>query len=366
MGSRLDFITIKGYKSIRELEKFPLGSLNILIGANGSGKSNFISTFRLLNQILDGNLQRFVGQSGGADALLYFGQKTTDEILLELEFGDNGYICSLAPAAGDTLIFGAEKTWYHNRKYIQPFIKTLGSGHKETLLFDASKQSGYQTMADYVIGAMKSWRVYHFHDTSSSAKLKQTGDINDNEILRSDASNLAAFLYLLQQTESDYYRNIVSTIRLVAPFFNEFNLRQSPLNPEKIQLEWRETRSDQYFNAHALSDGTLRFMCLAALLLQPRLPATILIDEPELGLHPYAITLLASLLRSAATQTQVIVSTQSVPLVNQFGPQDIIVVDRKDGQSTFEQRTQEDLKDWLDDYGMGDLWEKNLLGGRPQ
>jgi predicted ATPase len=155
-------------------------------------------------------------------------------------------------------------------------------------------------------------------------------------------------------------------VRLVAPFFGDFDLRPSRLNPDKIRLEWHEKGSDMYFNAHALSDGTLRFICMVTLLLMPEPPATILIDEPELGLHPYAITLLAALLRSAATRTQVIVSTQSVTLVNQFDPEDIIVVDRAEGRSLFQRQDRENLERWLHEYGMGDMWEKNLLGGRPR
>lgn len=152
---------------------------------------------------------------------------------------------------------------------------------------------------------------------------------------------------------------------MVAPFFRDFNLKPNLLNPDKIQLEWREVSADTYFNANSLSDGTLRFICLATLLLQPTLPSTILIDEPELGLHPYAITILAGLLKSAATKTQVIVSTQSVPLVNQLSPEDIIVVDREDNQSVFKRLDQQNVEEWLEDYGLGELWEKNILGGRP-
>jgi predicted ATPase len=222
------------------------------------------------------------------------------------------------------------------------------------------------TIADFILEAINNWRVYHFHDTSSSARIKQVGKINDNQILRSDASNLAAYLYFLHEVHLADYRKIVATIRLVAPFFDDFMLRPNPFNHETIQLERKEKGSDAYFNAHALSDGTLRFICLATLLLQPKLPATIIIDEPELGLHPYAITILASLLKAASQQTQLVVSTQSVPLVNQFGLEEIVVVDRKDGQSTFERRTAGELETWLEDYGMGDLWEKNLLGGRPR
>jgi predicted ATPase len=189
--------------------------------------------------------------------------------------------------------------------------------------------------------------------------------LEDNRILRPDAANLAAFLYRLMQNNPDHYANIVDATRMVAPFLDEFVLEPSRLNQEKIRLEWREKGSDTYFNAFALSDGTLRFICLSTLLLQPILPSTILLDEPELGLHPYAITVLAELLRGAATRTQVIVSTQSVNLVNQFEPADIIVVEREEGQSVFRHLDKAEMGTWLDDYGLGDLWEKNIIGGRP-
>ena len=235
MKKPLDRITLKGYKSIRELENFPLTSLNVLIGANGSGKTNFISAFKLLNQIIEGNLQVFISQQGGADTFLYFGQKKTDEIVLELEFGNNGYHCTLIPAVGDTLIFESENVMFHNKAhYPQPYVEGFGGGQRETRLLDISRTSRGMTIADHVLGAIRSWRVYHFHDTSAEAKVKKRGDISDNEVLRADASNLAAFLYLLRETQRTYYQKIVSTIRLVAPFFDDFNLRADPHNREKI------------------------------------------------------------------------------------------------------------------------------------
>ncbi len=363
----LDHIALTGYKSIREVN-LDLHALNLLIGANGAGKSNFISLFTLLRHLIDENLAVYVAQRGGANALLHFGQSTTEEIKIGLTFGANGYDCTLIPAAGDSLIFASEQYWFHNRaEYAAPFSTELGGGHRETRIYDESRnQPQRMTTADYVIQAVRSWRVYHFHDTSDAAKVKQTGDINDNDLLRPDAGNLAAFLYRLQETEPKSYRRIVAAIRRMAPFFDDFVLRPDPFNQYKIRLEWQEKGSDAYFTADYLSDGTLRFISLATLLLQPELPATILIDEPELGLHPYAITLLASLLRKASKSTQVIVSTQSVPLVNQFRPEDIIVVDRSGPESTFNRLDPEELEGWLDDYGLGDLWEKNVIGGRPQ
>jgi predicted ATPase len=364
--SKLDRVQVSGFKSIGSMD-LSLNSLNVLIGANGAGKSNFIGVFDLLNQIVEERLQLFVGKAGGADALLHFGRKTTEEMVIHTYFGRNAYEIGLTSAAQDTLIFSKEIEYYHGGgRYERPFTDSLGSGHKETLLYEESRRFPERiTIADHVLKNLKSWKVYHFHDTSENAPVKQTGDLSDNAILRADASNLAAFLYLLQEKHAENYARIVKTIRLAAPFFDDFVLRPSPLNPNKILLEWREVKSDSYFNVHALSDGTLRFICLATLLLQPNLPTTVVIDEPELGLHPYAIVLLASLMRSAATQTQVIVSTQSVSLVNQFAPEDIVVVDREEGQSTFKRLDAASVESWLGEYGLGELWEKNILGGRP-
>ena len=360
----LNRITVEGFKSIRKMD-LELRSLNVLIGANGAGKTNFVSLFKLLNQIVEGNLQVFVAKAGGADTLLYFGQKVSSEIKIELDFGRNGYKCKLSPSSEGTLIFAEEACWGQGLVWDQPYNVDLGKGHKESRLREEAISPTHK-IARHVLYGLKSWKVYHFHDTSDTAKVKQFVELNDNAMLRPDASNLAAFLYLLHEKHRAHYDSIVETIRLAAPFLADFVLRPSPLNPETIKLEWRENGSDAYFDANSLSDGTLRFICLATLLLQPMLPATILIDEPELGLHPYAITLLASMVQSAATKTQVIVSTQSVPLVNQFLPEDIIVVDREEGQSVFRHLERQPLENWLEDYGLGDLWEKNVLGGRPQ
>jgi predicted ATPase len=364
MKKSLERIRVAGYKSIRDQE-IELRALNVLIGANGAGKSNFIDVFRLLNRIVDHELQLTVAQRGGADRLLHFGRKRTDEILLQLDFPPNVYSCRLIPTDDDSLIFGEETDYFQGEDYPEPYEESLGSGHKETNLLTRSQSSRRKTIADHVLSAIKSWKLYHFHDTSREAKVKQTGDLHDNDRLRPDAGNLAAFLYRLRETEASTYRDVVDTVRMVAPFFADFDLEPDRLNPEKIRLEWREKGSEDYFDAHALSDGTLRFIALTTLLLQPELPATVLLDEPELGLHPYAIHLLAELLSQAAERTQVVVATQSVTLVNQLSPEDVLVVDRDGGESIFRRPSPEEVDSWLDDYALGELWEKNLLGGRP-
>lgn len=364
---KLDRIQVENFKSIRSLD-LALNALNVFIGANGSGKSNFIGIFKFLNKIINKQLQVYTGESGGADALLHYGRKRSNQLSVKLSFADrtNGYDFVLGPTAEDRFIFLEEYVWFHDRsRYEHPYRESLGSGHSEAKLPDYA-EGRVSRVPQYVIADLKRWKLYHFHDTSDSAKVKQTADISDGILLHPDAGNLAAFLYRLRATHPQHYRTIVDTIRLVAPFFEDFHLEPSPSNQQKIMLEWKEVGSDKYFNASSLSDGTLRFMCLTTLLLQPQLPSVVILDEPELGLHPYAIAILADLLRSAAEQTQVVVATQSVTLVNQFQPSQVLVVERTDdGQSVFRHLQEADMRDWIDEFGLGDLWEKNIIGGRP-
>jgi predicted ATPase len=360
----LDRLQIRGFKSIREAD-LELPRLSVMIGANGAGKSNLIAVFELLHALVHERLQVYVQQAGGADSLLHFGRKNTDELKLRFWFGRNAYECQLLPTAEDSLVFGEETLYFQAPGYSRPYSDLLGSGQLESRLPEAVRKAKRTQIAHHVLTAFESWRVYHFHDTSAAARVKQTGDLEDNEILREHAGNLAAFLYRLRKAEPDVYANIVETIRMVTPFFGKFRLRPSRLNEGKIRLEWQERDSDVYFDAHALSDGTLRFICLATLLLQPNPPTTILLDEPELGLHPFAIAVLADLLRAAAQRTQVIASTQSVTLVNQLSPENLIVVDREGRESCFRRPGADEVASWLDDYSLGELWEKNVIGGRP-
>lgn len=357
-SNHLSKLMLHGYKSIASCE-IELGKLNVLIGANGAGKSNFIGFFKLIGKILDRQLQSAVGTSGGPDAMLHFGRKKTEALSAELYFGNNGYKFELKPTQDNRMMFSYEALWWNMHGDWRP-----ASGHFESYV---EKQKGRTYIYAHVVPSMRSWRIYHFHDTSDSATVKQIHGINDNEYLREDARNLAAFLYRLASQHEAHYHRIVKSIQLVAPFFGGFHLRPTVDNKEKIQLEWTEAGQDVPFSASALSDGTLRFICLATVLLQPEqfMPASILIDEPELGLHPYAIAVLGALMKSAAQKHQIIASTQSVELVNEFGADDLIVVDKADGASTFKRPNAVALAEWLKDYSLGDLWKKNLLGGRP-
>ena len=360
--ARLDWFTIRGFKSIRSLEDFEPRGLNVLIGPNGAGKSNFISLFRMLADMVEERLQLFVAQQDGPDALLFGGRKQTERIEGKFTFDDFGYYFCLI-AAGNSVAFEREITFFFGDP--KTYTRSLGSGYSESRL-KASEAENIETFASYVRSAIAQWRVYHFHDTSVTAQVRQASAVRDNLSLKPDAGNLAAFLRRLREHHPNNYRQIIETVRLAAPFFGDFVYRED--GSENTELEWFEVNDpDTVRGPRQLSDGTLRFICLVTLLLQPVefQPDLILIDEPELGLHPYAVTLLTEMLQQASDSRQIIASTQSADLISKLAPEDVVVVNRKDGASTFTRLNEENLKDWLEDYELGDLWKMNILGGRP-
>ena len=359
-------IKIEGFKSIQSAE-LALGDLNVVIGANGSGKSNLIGAFRLLNRILSKNLQVYV--AGEPDRFLFHGRKVTPAIFMDFSFQNTDYGFKLK-ASKDSFIFEYERV---DRKEVILTPQGPGgifgpvekSGHKESEL---GKNIGFLSNLGFVnfpVSEPNNFIIYHFHDTSDSSPAKSICDVENNRILQPDAVNLPAFLYWLKEKHPLSFQHIQEHIRLVAPFFDRFDLAPSRLNERKIKLEWKQKGSDAYFDAYSLSDGTLRFICLATLLLQPSPPALILLDEPELGLHPFALCILAEMLEAVSNKAQVLLATQSVTLLNHFAPKDVIVAENDGLKTTFQRLDEEKLKHWLDEFSIGELWEKNVLGGRP-
>ena len=348
-SKQLKKINIVGFKSIKE-SSVELDMLNVLIGSNGAGKSNFISVFTLLNNVIKKELQKYIAACGGANTFLFNGSKETTLMRLHFKFGSNSYGFDLSKTDNDTFYFEDEWFGYH---YSVNYIRSISSGHPESKL-------------EKEIGNGITWRVYHFHDTSRNARIKTSCDLADNMYLQFDAGNLAAFLLRLKNEHKNNYDDIIKTIQLIAPYFSDFILVPSN-GSGSILLKWRQVGSDDIFNANQFSDGTLRFICLAVLLLQPKelQPETIIIDEPELGLHPYAVTIFSELAKKISCNKQIILSTQSVDLLSEFESKDIIVVDRTIEGSTFKRLNEEELKEWLEnDYSLGELWKKNILGGR--
>jgi predicted ATPase len=359
---RLQHVKLEGFRSIRQLD-LALEPLNILIGSNGAGKSNFISFFKFMNKLLDKELQLYVrSQLNGADRALFFGRKTTDKLRIDLHFSPNGYRAELVPTTDDGLVFSKEFALFYGDEIGYQGGTQMHMLARAGALESALPKPGTFRAAEHVAGYLLDWKVYHFHDTSDTAKVKAAYSMHANDRLMAQGDNLAAFLFGIRETSS--FKQIVRTIQRVAPYFQDFVF--VPEANDLIRLRWKHKGSDDYFDATMLSDGTLRFICLTTLLLQPNLPTIILLDEPELGLHPFAMQLLAAMMRSASEKTQIIASTQSVTLANQFGWKDMVVVDQIDNASNFRRLKEEEVAEWLKNYKMGDVWEMNVLGGTPE
>ncbi|MEY8608188.1 AAA family ATPase [Parabacteroides segnis] len=352
----MDYIEIKGYKSIKE-QKVDFKDINILIGSNGSGKSNFISFFEFLNRLYNRNLQEYISLKGGEDKILFEGKDVTDQIYFNVEFngGVNGYSATLK-AGEEKLIFTDERLIY-NRD---------GGRDISAYSTEARIKTTDNFRAKYVIQYLNGFRKYHFHDTGAKSPFTLMSHIeNDIYFLYEKGENLAAFLYNIQKENPKVYLRIISTIQSVAPYFSDFFFQ--PNKENYIRLQWKDKFSNVIYGVNDLSDGTIRFIALATLFMQPELPQTIIIDEPELGLHPAAISKLAGLIKSVASkQCQVILATQSTDLISHFEPEDIITVDRINGESVFRRLDSESLSVWLDEYTVDDLWKRNIItSGQP-
>ena len=369
---KLQLLRIKGFKSIGKEQKITFGDINVMIGANGVGKSNLVSFFQLLNYLTTDKLQFGIGKQGYADSLLYYGSQKTESFSATLKFEDNlwvdEYSFALTYAYRGQMMFAYE-TIYHKPKdkiaMAKEIKKDLGSGHKESLL----QGKAQDVEVKIILTLLSKCRIYQFHNTSETAYIRQPCSINDNRYLKSDAGNLAAYLYEMKYREidRDYYQRIIDSIQNIMPQFQDFFLEPLKANFNLILLQWTAKNHDNIFGVHQISDGSLRFMALATLLLQPpwNLPNLIIIDEPELGLHPEALVDLAGMIKIAAQNCQIILSTQSAYLLNFFEVKDIIVVSSKNDTTVFEHLDEKKLAIWLNDYTMAEIWDKNLIGGRP-
>lgn len=363
----VDWITIEGFRSIRSLERLELRPVNILIGANGSGKSKFVEAFSFLRAISTGRLRRYVRWSGGAARLLHFGPHRTPGMTLHLSFAEDRkqYRIDLRATSVDGLEIAREATWSQD--------SANGSPQREERLSPDSdgeaavSRVGSTGVAGLVRRRLDSLRVYHFHDTSVHAPLRRTANVHDLHFLQADGSNLPAFLHLLRKEFPDSYEFIRKTVRLAMPFLGDFVLQPFGDAGDAIRLQWTHRDGSTVFDVSAMSDGALRFVALATLFLQPvRLrPRLLLLDEPELGLHPYAIELLAAMTRSVSKGSQVVLATQSPAVVDHFEPEQILVSERHGDYTTLRRVEPDALGRWLEEYSLGELWEKGYLGGGP-
>ena len=368
--NKIKSLEIKGYKSISS--DYPLtlnlDNINIFLGANGAGKSNIISFFKMLSFMMSGRFEEYVARAGSNQTILHFGSKKTPSISAKLRFENSKsydeYEFTLTTATPNRLIIKDETiTWGRKENELKPQTIQLKSNFTESGLVDTKDKTALiiRNILD------RGCKVYQFHDSSNEGPLRQASPVNSANYLQAEGNNLASFLYLLKQNYPIEYKRIVSHVKLVVPQFRDFYLE--PQN-NYISLNWVDTSLNDYvFNSHQLSDGSIRFIALATLLLQPdkTMPNVIIIDEPELGLHPYAIELLAEIIKDASLHAQIIIATQSPALIDNFDVDNITVIERDEdkGCTIANKLNSEELQDWLEEYSNSELWDKNVIGGRP-
>ncbi len=354
-SGKIERMTIRGFKSIREMYDLELKDINILIGANGAGKTNFVGIFSFLLKMAHGELDHYVKRMGGAGRVLHFSGKFSEELAVRVDFERGHYNSVFDLGVNDKLEILVE------HGHIQDEINSVSAATTPPGYQDTEGPTSLRKFYKTIVG----FKVFHFHDTTISSRIRATSDTVEMDTLLSDGANLAAFLYYLQEKHPSHLDYIEQVVRSIAPFFQRFLLKPDPENERFIRLRWRHIGAEEAFDVSDLSDGTLRFIALAALLLQPNPPPTIIIDEPELGLHPAAIAQLAAMIHQVSPDVQIIAATQSPTFASYFGWQDFIVVERKEEASTFRRLTEEEVKPWLEDFSMGEIWEKNIIGGRP-
>ena len=361
-------IRLKGWKSIRD-QSITLNPLTVLIGANGSGKSNLLSFIAMFADIFSSEprMRSYVGVNGTASSLLHYGTRETKSIDIELAFetsnGELRYATRWIPTLGGGLVFEDERIEVlHDKSSIDQVI-SLGSGHAETNLVE-SADSG-NSIARTCLGLLRGCRVFHFHNTSPRSEMRYPSYVEVNRFLQPEANNLASLLYLYKQKHPIAYRRITILVQRIMPGFEQFILEQSKLNETMVALKWKQSNRDYEFGPHQFPDGALRSIALSVLLMQPTkdLPNLIGLDEPELGLHPRALELFSEMAISTSANAQVIIATQSSRLLDYFDPESILVADRIDGATEFNNLDVKKLDVWLEKYSLGELWERNYLGG---
>ena len=374
-ATSLESVRIRGFRSLADVELSDLGATSVLIGSNGSGKSNFMRFFEMLSWMVRSRaLGEFVEKYGGADDQLFGGNSVTPrmdaDVTLRTGAGRNDYRFSLAHAHPDRFMFTEEAFRFsRSDRPTEAAWNHLGSGHREAGIVEAAHSTDASEFnpatARVIVHLLRSCSVYQFHDTSDTSNFKKRWDAEDNGTLRTHGGNLAAVLHRLEREDNRRFELICRHIARVLPVFDRFQIDESY---GRVLLRWKAKGSEKTFGAHLTSDGSLRFFALVALLNLPRemLPDVLLLDEPELGLHPVAIALVGNMIKALASDVQIIVATQSPLLVDVFELDEIVVLDLHDGRSMFRRLDSDAYRAWLDDsFTPGELWQKNLLGGRP-
>ena len=369
---RIESIHVKGFRSLADVKLDSIPNPMVLLGTNGAGKSNVLRFFEMLKEMAHLRLGEFTLRQGGADDQLFGGARSTQQIEATVFFrttlGRSRFTFVLQYAHPDRFIITGEQ-------FRSPDPEDSSEDDPVYLFFDqpighesACVQESRSSTADMrltkAVELLADCGHYQFHDTSDCAPVKTRWDVEDNHRLLGHGGNLASVLLSLQENEAPRFDLICKQLAQVVPDFNGF---QNVENYGKTILRWRSKGTGKTMGAHLTSDGSLRCFQLVTLLNLPDtlLPRVVLLDEPELGLHPAAIALVSHMAKSLARRCQVIIATQSPHFVDAFGFEDMIVLELRDGRTETTRPDPSRFGRLLKNYSTGELWWKGVLGGYP-
>lgn len=373
MPNTIDSVRIKGFRSLADVEiKGISRGTTVLIGANGSGKSNLLRFLEMMGWMLDlRRLREYVARHGGAADQLFGGRKTTSGIEAQVDVGTAdglvAYRFALERTDRDRFVFENEtyRVGKPGEDADTPWGRIDDNGYREARISERTNGDGARPKAARaLVELFRRCPIYQFHDTSFDSRMKVSWDATDFGRLRGDGANLASVLSLLEREDKPRFELICQYIGLAVPVFSHFQIEEEY---GKVQLRWQHKDMDKTVGAYMTSDGMLRFFALVTLLSLPSemLPSVLLLDEPELGLHPAAVALIGAMIDTVAMDRQVIVATQSPLLVDNFRLDEIVVLELEKGRTTVRRFDESEYSQWLDEYSTGELWQKNVLGGRP-
>lgn len=390
--NKLSHLHVTGFRSFLDQE-IELRNLNVLIGSNGSGKSSLLDLFEILSRAGQQQLNNAIAERGGIDAVLTWDKPTALFVLMR--FAPTGFFIEETHGVDFELLATKQGIGYRIVREIVtklPALRVLemtdGRGTAQNMLTGGSglqspPNGGELTLAqirdaqsyptpDKVRRYLSNIAVYRGFDTYTGAPIRDAAFIGTQYAdlpptrLMDGGDNLTSVLYLMKNDPKyqDAFEEYESALRRAFPAFQE--LRFPPAGGQgKTILSWKVSTTKRLVEASVLSDGMLRFMCLLAALYDPEPPSLLCIDEPEAGLHPQLLRLLASVIRGASERIQIIITTHSADLLSYLKtPEAVMVVESKNGISELQRLDEERLKGWLEEYTLGELWEQGELGGR--
>ena len=375
-------IKIEGFRRLNDIE-INMRPLMVMIGANGVGKSSLLDAVSLLAASAAGELNRTLNNMGGVADVITRGR--SEAVHLEASMEDPGYelfeYCLYIEPKGQAYNISQEMLTQLQPDFQDPF-KHIESDYGDIRYFDVEtdrlvrpewEHNPLETSLSQVPKmfrrpeelrrVLNSVIQYHVLDVSKRAPIKLPQQMKPADLPGSDGEDLISFLYNLRESDHDRYELIEDTLKAAFPGFESLNF--PPVAAGMLSMTWKEKQFRNPLYIHQLSEGTLRFLWLVALLQSPGLSVITMIDEPEVSLHPEMLSLIADLMREASERTQVIIATHSDSLIRFLDPKEVIVMDiDEDGFTTAEWADTLDIEHWLKEYSLDELWRMGRIGGR--